>query len=309
MLATTYLDQDGNAVGVALVAPARHVSAARLAVQTFTAALRTRRILLPAPATACPSARSHLTAPGPRRSPDPVPENTPAAHREPCPAVGEARRTAALHLGQGESLLLVGSGSGAFGTLGALGALPPEAVVPGRPETLTVRSPEQAELVAPANPKRTSFVAVPCTPVQELREIVAVLRRRFPALRGQHPDQWCYRASDQRDAVESAARQSDLVMLLGAPGAALPPWLPAGRTVRVGRVGVLTPELLTDVSTLTVLEPVPGSPGSPTTARVLSLVGGLGPLSIVDRRSTSTVRPQTTRCLSGAPGADGTGSR
>ncbi|MET9697767.1 hypothetical protein ABZY31_12655 [Streptomyces sp. NPDC006529] len=49
-----------------------------------------------------------------------------------------------------------------------------------------VRTAEQALLFTPPAPDRLSFVATPCTPAQEIREIVAVLRRRFPTHARQH---------------------------------------------------------------------------------------------------------------------------
>ncbi|MFI5533820.1 hypothetical protein ACIA8O_35325 [Kitasatospora sp. NPDC051853] len=292
LLATSYLDPSGRPVGLAAAAPARLAGAARRAVLGYTAVLKTRRVLLPAPPAPC-------TAWPPAATPRPRPAAPPASPPAPppaavgplaagragaCSAAGQARRTADGRLAEGETLLLVGAGTGAYGT-----GLP-RAVLPGHPEELTVGTVEQAERIAPADPARLAFVTVPCTPLQEVREIVTVLRRRFPTLRGQHPDQWCYRASDLRDAAESAARQSDLVLLLGAFGPVLPDWLPAGRTVRPGGLAGLRPELLAEAATLTVLEPVPGPAGSLTTSGLLTVLSGLGPLSTVDRRAASEVR-------------------
>ncbi|MFJ8045267.1 hypothetical protein ACIRBX_32660 [Kitasatospora sp. NPDC096147] len=306
LVATSYLDPTGGVVGLAAAAPARLVGAARRAVYGFTAVLRTRRVLLPEPLAAC-TARPGGAAPGAAPRPRPAPADAPSAGwpahppvASPgapptalCPAGTEARRIAEHRLAEGETVLLIGSGTGAYGT----GRAWP--VLPGHPEELTVGTVEQAERVAPPTPERLAFVTVPCTPLQEVREIVAVLRRRFPTLRGQHPDQWCYRASDQRDTAESAARQSDLVLLLGHFGPTLPAWLPVGRTARPGGPGDLRPELLAEVSTVTVLEPAPGPPGGLGTAGLLTLLGGLGPLSVVDRRAVSTVR----RGHSGPPAA------
>ncbi|MGW2402416.1 hypothetical protein ACWCYY_38320 [Kitasatospora sp. NPDC001664] len=301
LLATTYLDPAGRPVGLAAAAPARLAGAARRAVLGFTAALRTRRVLLPGPPAPC-AAWPPVTTPRPRPAgapdgpsvlPPPAVGPLAAGRSAGCSAAAQARRTADSRLAEGETLLLVGTGTGAYGT-----GLP-RVVLPGHPEDLTVGTVEQAERIAPATPERLAFVTAPCTPVQEVRDILTVLRRRFPTLRGQHPDQWCYRASDLRDAAESAVRQSDLVLLLGSFGPVLPDWLPAGRTVRPGGLAGLRPELLAEAATLTVLEPVPGPPGSLTTAGLLTVLGGLGPLSTVDRRAASEVRGVTA----GLPGA------
>ncbi|MER5863481.1 hypothetical protein [Kitasatospora sp. NPDC002040] len=300
VLATSYLDPSGRAVGLAAAAPAHLADAARQVVLAFTAVLRTRRVLLPERLAPCAAWTSATPRPRAGSSPS-VPARDPfakatdhaAAPFAACSAGAEARRTADRHLAEGETLLLVGTGTGAYGT-----GLP-RSVLPGHPEELTVGTVEQAERINPPFPERLSFVVTPCTPLQEVREIVALLRRRFSTLRGQHPDQMCYRASDLRDAADTAARQSDLVLLLGTSGPVLPRWLPAGRTVRLDGPAGLRPELLAEVSTLTVLEPAPGPPGALTTAGLLALLGGLGPVGVVDRRVVSEIHSGHSGVLGG----------
>ncbi|MBC3839714.1 hypothetical protein GXW82_04165 [Streptacidiphilus sp. 4-A2] len=42
-----------------------------------------------------------------------------------------------------------------------------------------------------------------------------MLRRRFPRLRGQHPDEWCYTTTDLHSLTRSAIAECDLVLLAG----------------------------------------------------------------------------------------------
>src|SRR5262249_32895832 len=52
--------------------------------------------------------------------------------------------------------------------------------------------------------------------VDETAEIVDVLRRRFPALRGPASDDICYATTNRQQAVREIAQRSDVVLVVGS---------------------------------------------------------------------------------------------
>ncbi|GAA2118613.1 hypothetical protein GCM10009759_66050 [Kitasatospora saccharophila] len=277
LVATTYVDVDGQVVGLAVVAdptlPAL-LDEAVAELRRWSDALRTRRLLLPVPAPAC--------FPAPRAAGLLVLAQTRLPPRSACRA-GRADATLAAYLERGDTVLVVGSGRGAWDDR-------PPRPSPRRAGVVPVASVRRATTVEVPAPAKLAFLQRPCTPVEELTAILDVLRSRFPLLRGQHPDQWCHRPTDTRDAVRSAAAASDLVLLVDDrhPHGRRPRhWLAHHRLVPVGSAADLDPVVLARAATITLTGPLhrPGTAALSTAlARCLS---GLGPLSVVRRRSTS----------------------
>ncbi|RAJ31269.1 4-hydroxy-3-methylbut-2-enyl diphosphate reductase [Kitasatospora sp. SolWspMP-SS2h] len=271
---TTYLDVDGQVIGLAVVAdpalPAL-VEAAAAELRCWSDALRTRRLLLPVPAPACSPPRH---APGtlvPAREQD----------HDPTASACRADRTGATvtsYLERGDTVLVLGSGRGAW-------AERPPRPLPRRPGVVPVLSADHATTVEVPDPAKLSFVQRPCTPVEEFTTILDILRFRFPLLRGQHPDQWCHRPTDTRDAVRSAVAESDLVLLVD--GRHPHPWLAHPGLIPVGSITDLYPAVLARAATITLTGPL-NRPAAATLSDTLArCLSGLGPLSVIRRRSTS----------------------
>jgi 4-hydroxy-3-methylbut-2-enyl diphosphate reductase len=143
--------------------------------------------------------------------------------------------------------------------------------------------------LAVAEPDRLAFVVAPGADVGEVSRVLAVLRERFPRLRGQHPGEWCCTVADLRTAARSAVAEADLVLVTG-PGTS-PASAVTGASARAQGVPVhavaalrdLTPDAVAG-STVVLVE---AGPGERVRGEVAEVLTGLGPWSAVVRRTSS----------------------
>ncbi|MFF5900143.1 hypothetical protein ACFY8O_30025 [Streptomyces argenteolus] len=265
LIATTFALPGGEVLGFAVAAPPRWIGQARRAVHDWTAAVRTRRLFVPAVLPSCEEEKgvSPGLIPRPARS-----------GQHACPKLRWIDSAGRAFASDGDTVLLVG---------------PPDPSAPvglGWPGTtlLWTRVPdvETAWRMALPPSGAAAFVLAPCTSVRTASEILAVLRARLPRLRGMHPDQWCYRTDDNRAATAGAVAASDLVLKLGAGTA---PQVKVGRpVVDLRSWRDLDAERLRQVSTVTVVNAEPFSPGTLSLAEVQEVLAGLGPLAVVNHR-------------------------
>jgi 4-hydroxy-3-methylbut-2-enyl diphosphate reductase len=177
--------------------------------------------------------------------------------------------------------------------------------------TIIVETVEDVDSLEDVDPDRLSFVVAPGLPVEDAAAVLAALRWRFPRLRGQHPDEWCYAASDRRVAVRSVAAASDLVLVLGEPDRPdlneLVRWLgtPVRRVRQISQADQLRADWLEPAATVGLVA-APSS-GPELIDNVLEVLSGLGPLSVARRWVTTEVDggigvPVTTPRLAGVAG-------
>jgi 4-hydroxy-3-methylbut-2-en-1-yl diphosphate reductase len=125
-----------------------------------------------------------------------------------CPLVskvhGEVRRAGR----RGETVLLIGHAEHeeVVGTAGEA----PDAVV-------VVADTDQARRVSVPDAERVSYGVQTTLAVDEVEEIAAVLRERFPALRAPRRDDICYATTNRQEAVRALAAAADLVLVVGSP--------------------------------------------------------------------------------------------
>jgi 4-hydroxy-3-methylbut-2-enyl diphosphate reductase len=81
---------------------------------------------------------------------------------------------------------------------------------------VVVADPATAALVQPRHPERVAYVTQTTLATDEAEEIIDVLRRRFPALRGPERDDICYATTNRQHAVRRIARDCDLVLVVGS---------------------------------------------------------------------------------------------
>lgn len=67
------------------------------------------------------------------------------------------------------------------------------------------------------DPDRVAIVTQTTLSVDDTREIVAAIRRRFPNVRVQTKDDICYATQNRQTAVKELAERSDLVLVIGSP--------------------------------------------------------------------------------------------
>ncbi|WP_111556825.1 hypothetical protein [Kitasatospora sp. SolWspMP-SS2h] len=269
VVAATFFDGSVG-MGLAAAADGEQLPHARAAVAAWSSVLRTRRILLPAPVASCTVADRYA-------SPMPRPRSA-TPHSHDCLRVGQAFQSLRRFAERGDTVLLIGAGP--------LLSLPASA---HRARVVAVNSLDTARSVRIADPAGISFVLRPCTLIEEAVEILAVLRSRFPMLRGQHPDEWCYSAEDDRAAARSVAGRSDVTLLL--PGGGEPP-AAARRTVRLASLADLYPGHLRDVATVAVIGGDESGHDGLTREMAVQVINGLGPVSAVEFQATSRILPQ-----------------
>jgi 4-hydroxy-3-methylbut-2-enyl diphosphate reductase len=126
-----------------------------------------------------------------------------------CPLVTKVHREALVHHKRGRTIVLIGH-KGHPEVVGTVGQLPPDSV-------LLVETVEDVDRLAPPDPSQLAWVTQTTLSVDDTREIVAALARRFPAIVGPHRDDICYATTNRQDAVKQVAPMVDAMLVVGSP--------------------------------------------------------------------------------------------
>ena len=126
-----------------------------------------------------------------------------------CPLVTKVHREAAIHFKRGREIILIGH-AGHPEVVGTLGQLPKGAVV-------LIETMEAARAFQPKDPSKLAFVTQTTLSIDDTKEIVAVLKERFPDIDGPHKEDICYATTNRQMAVKAIAGRCDLVLVIGAP--------------------------------------------------------------------------------------------
>ena len=82
---------------------------------------------------------------------------------------------------------------------------------------LLVESVEDAETVSPAHPERLAYITQTTLSVDDCADVIAVLQRRFPGIRGPHREDICYATTNRQKAVKLIAAGCEALIVVGAP--------------------------------------------------------------------------------------------
>ncbi|WP_337997133.1 4-hydroxy-3-methylbut-2-enyl diphosphate reductase [Oleispirillum naphthae] len=126
-----------------------------------------------------------------------------------CPLVSKVHMEAARRAAEGCQIILIGH-AGHPEVVGTMGQVPPESL-------LLVETAADAEAVAPATPDALAYVTQTTLSVDETREIIAILKRRFPAIAGPKREDICFATTNRQAAVKAIAGSCDAVWVIGAP--------------------------------------------------------------------------------------------
>ncbi len=126
-----------------------------------------------------------------------------------CPLVSKVHREAEHHAESGRTVILIGH-AGHPEVIGTMGQLPPGRV-------LLVEDVEQAEAVAVSDPLNLAYATQTTLSVDDTVDIVAALRRRFPAIHGPKKEDICYATTNRQAAVKAIAGRCDALIVIGAP--------------------------------------------------------------------------------------------
>jgi 4-hydroxy-3-methylbut-2-enyl diphosphate reductase len=83
--------------------------------------------------------------------------------------------------------------------------------------TVLVQDVEEAEALHVEDPDNLSFIMQTTLSVDDTREIVETLRRRFPNISGPTKSDICYATTNRQAAIKVLAKRAPLVLVIGAP--------------------------------------------------------------------------------------------
>ena len=126
-----------------------------------------------------------------------------------CPLVSKVHVEAQRHFDAGHEIVLIGH-AGHPEVIGTMGQLPPGAIT-------LLETVADAEVFAPRDASKLSFVTQTTLSVDDTAEMVGVLQRRFPGIAAPHKEDICYATTNRQDAVKAMAEQADLVLVIGSP--------------------------------------------------------------------------------------------
>jgi 4-hydroxy-3-methylbut-2-en-1-yl diphosphate reductase len=125
-----------------------------------------------------------------------------------CPLVTKVHLEAIQYARQRYTIILIGHEDHEE-TVGTLGEAPDSIRLVG--------TKEEAETVEVPNPDRVAYLTQTTLSLDDTREIVEVLKRRFPRLARPAKDDICYATQNRQDAVKAMAPYVNLLLVLGAP--------------------------------------------------------------------------------------------
>jgi 4-hydroxy-3-methylbut-2-enyl diphosphate reductase len=125
-----------------------------------------------------------------------------------CPLVSKVHAEAQHHARNGLHILLIGH-QGHPEVVGTMGQLDPGAMT-------LIETVADAQAFEPANPMALAYATQTTLSVDDTRDIVAVLRQRFPHMAEPRKDDICYATTNRQEAVKAIAAAADLVLVIGA---------------------------------------------------------------------------------------------
>ena len=126
-----------------------------------------------------------------------------------CPLVSKVHVEAERHYAQGLEIVLIGH-AGHPEVIGTIGQLPDGAI-------RLVESVDDALAFTPRDAGKLAYITQTTLSVDDTREIVETLQRRFPAISGPHKEDICYATTNRQAAVKAIAADCDRLIVVGAP--------------------------------------------------------------------------------------------
>jgi len=126
-----------------------------------------------------------------------------------CPLVSKVHRQAERLVERGCHILFIGH-HGHPEVIGTFGQVPE-----GR--MTLIETVGDAEAVQPPAGSELAYLTQTTLSVDDTAEMIGVLERRFPGIRGPRGEDICYATSNRQAAAKEIARLSDAVLVIGAP--------------------------------------------------------------------------------------------
>ncbi len=126
-----------------------------------------------------------------------------------CPLVTKVHMEAQRHHAEGFEIILIGH-RGHPEVIGTMGQLPEGAV-------RLIETVEDAEALEVREPGKLAYVTQTTLSVDDTKDVIAALQKRFPAIRRPHKEDICYATTNRQAAVKQIAPQVELLIVVGAP--------------------------------------------------------------------------------------------
>ena len=151
-----------------------------------------------------------------------------------CPLVAKVHAEARYYAARGYSIILVGHAGHdeVEGTIGEAGDA-----------TLLIESVEDAERVAPPQTERVAYLTQTTLSLDDTAAMIAVLRRRFPAIEAPKREDICYATTNRQRAVKAILGEIDLLLVIGSRNSSN-----SNRLVEVARANGTAAHLIDDES-------------------------------------------------------------
>ena len=124
-----------------------------------------------------------------------------------CPLVSKVHKEGRRYAAKGYDIILIGHEDHpeVEGTMGQ---------IPG--EVLLVSEVEDVEALEVRDSGKVAYITQTTLSVDDTREVISALRRRFPHIHGPDVKDICYATQNRQGAVRALAAQVDLVLVVGA---------------------------------------------------------------------------------------------
>jgi 4-hydroxy-3-methylbut-2-enyl diphosphate reductase len=149
-----------------------------------------------------------------------------------CPLVTKVHVQARRYAAEGYHVVLIGHGDHEE-VVGTMGEAPES--------TVLVESVDDAEALALPAAARVAYITQTTLSVDETAEILAVLKRRFPQIRGPQREDICYATTNRQWAVKELCDACDLLLVIGSANSSN-----SLRLVEVARAGGIDAYLIED---------------------------------------------------------------
>jgi 4-hydroxy-3-methylbut-2-enyl diphosphate reductase len=126
-----------------------------------------------------------------------------------CPLVSKVHRQAERLVAANKHIVFIGH-VGHPEVIGTFGQVPEGSMT-------LVETVEDAEALIVPDPDNLAFLTQTTLSVDDTAAVLAVLKRRFPAILAPGADDICYATSNRQNAVKAIAQACDLVLVIGAP--------------------------------------------------------------------------------------------
>jgi len=166
-----------------------------------------------------------------------------------CPLVTKVHVEAVKYAREAYSIILIGhrDHDEVIGTLGEAPLV-----------TQVVGTAAEVEPLVVADPNKVAYITQTTLSLDETRDIIAALKKKFPNIRGPHAQDICYATENRQVAVKHVAEDADLLLVVGSDNSSN-----SNRLVEVARnlgrpshlienYRAIAPEWLKDVRTVAV---------------------------------------------------------